>query len=216
VVGAIVGAGLINGAAAFSPLMKIGLSWLLAPVASALIAFLVLKVLAWFPNALPARLLARDLVVQMGLVAATCYSAFSLGANNVANVTGVYVSSGLISPMWAAVIGSASIGLGVITFSRRVIRTVGNQLVVLDPPTALVVILATAGALNVFALVGVPVSASQAVVGAVVGVGLAKGVRTVNGRKLLGIMAGWIGTPAVAGALSSGGVALAHVLSGSI
>lgn len=143
------------------------------------------------------------------MVIATCYSAFSLGANNIANVTGVYVSSGLLEPMWAAVIGSAAIGFGILTFSKRVIRTIGSQLVQLDPTTALVVVFAAALSMNAFAMVGVPVSASQAVVGAVLGVGLARGVRTVNGRRLGGIVSGWVGTPAVACALSAGGTALA-------
>ena len=212
VVGAIVGAGLVHGTAAFAPLPRIALSWILAPLGSMVIAFLALRVLASSPRALPSRLLGHSKVVQVGLLIATCYSSFSLGANNIANVTGVYVSSGLLTPIWAAVIGSGAIGLGIFTFGRRVIDTVGTQLVELNATAALIVVLAAAVSLNVFALVGVPVSASQAVVGGVVGVGLAKGVRTVNVRRLGEIALGWIGTPAVACALSAGGTALASWL----
>jgi PiT family inorganic phosphate transporter len=209
VVGAIIGAGLVNGTATFAPLPRIALSWVLAPIGSMVIAFLILRVLETFPGARPARFLGHSAVVRVGLILATCYSAFFLGANNIANVTGVYVSSGLLTPIWGALIGAAAIGLGIFTFSGRVIRTVGTKLVELDPTGALIVVLAAAVSLNAFALIGVPVSASQAVVGGVLGVGLAKGVRTVNCRRLGGIALGWLGTPAVACALSAGGTSLA-------
>jgi len=143
-------------------------------------------------------------VIRVGLILVTCYSAYSLGANNVANVTGVYVGAGVVSPFLAALIGALAIGAGILTFSRRVVRTVGNRIVSLDHLTALIVVLAEAITLNVYALIGVPVSASQAVVGAVLGIGLVKGVKTIDGRVLVRVLFGWIGTPAIAGAISAG------------
>jgi PiT family inorganic phosphate transporter len=90
------------------------------------------------------------------------------------------------------------------TFSKRVIRTVGSGLVPLDPFAALVVVLGQAITLNVYAMFGVPVSASQAVVGAVIGIGLVKGVKTIDIRVLLRVLFGWVGTPTIACALSVG------------
>ena len=203
VVGAIIGAGLVAGDVRFAPLIKIGVSWLLTPMGSMIVAFAALKLLMAFPKALPARFLSHTVVLQSALILVTCYSAFSLGANNVANVTGVYVSAGLLPPLHAAVAGSLAIGLGMCTFSKRVIRTVGARLVELDAKAALIVVLAEAVTLNAYALAGVPVSASQAVVGAVLGIGLAKGVRTVNARVFAGILFGWVGAPTVAGALAA-------------
>ncbi len=121
-----------------------------------------------------------------------------------ANVTGVYVKSGLLTPFYASLFGSAAIALGIMTFSKRVIHTVGSGLVPLDPFAALVVVLAQSITLNVYALLGVPVSASQAVVGAVIGIGLVKGVKTIDLRVLLRVLFGWVGTPTIACTLSVG------------
>ncbi|MCK4682890.1 inorganic phosphate transporter, partial [Candidatus Bipolaricaulota bacterium] len=136
----------------------------------------------------------------------------SLGANNVANVTGVYVKSGLLTPFYASLFGSAAIALGIMTFSKRVIRTVGSGLVPLNPFAALIVILGEAITLNVYAMFGVPVSASQAVVGAVIGIGLVKGVKTIDLRVLLRVLFGWLGTPMIACALSLGLTLLVRVV----
>ncbi|HEC63164.1 MAG TPA: inorganic phosphate transporter, partial [Candidatus Acetothermia bacterium] len=62
---------------------------------------------------------------------------------------------------------------------------------------------AQAASLQIFAILGVPVSASQAVVGAVVGIGLAKGVETVNRKQLLNIGLGWVLTPTLAGVMGA-------------
>jgi PiT family inorganic phosphate transporter len=204
VVGAILGAGLLTGGVSFAPLTKIGLSWILTPIGGLVAAYIPYKLLVLFPRALPSRLVQRAGVIRVGLILVTCYSAYALGANNVANVTGVYVSSGFLSPTLGAVIGALSIALGILTFSRRVIETVGNDLVQLDAVTALIAILAEAITLNVYTVIGVPVSASQAVVGAVLGIGLVKGVKTIDGRVLLRVLFGWVGTPAIAGLLSAG------------
>jgi PiT family inorganic phosphate transporter len=75
---------------------------------------------------------------------------------------------------------------------------VGNKLVRLDPFSALVVILAEGLTMHFFTIVGVPVSTSQAVVGAVLGVGIVKGVRTIKRKTLYGIFIGWFLTPPVA------------------
>jgi PiT family inorganic phosphate transporter len=201
VVGAIVGSTLLSGGGSFAPLVKIGVSWVLTPLGGMLAAYVPYKLLTLFPRALPSRLVARAAVLRIGLVVVTCYSAFALGANNLANVTGVYVNAGLVSPAVGAWFGALAIGLGILTFSRRVIETVGSRIVPLDAVTALVVILAEAITLNVYAVLGVPISASQAVVGAVLGIGLVKGVRTIDGGVLLRVLFGWVGTPTVAGIL---------------
>jgi PiT family inorganic phosphate transporter len=80
--------------------------------------------------------------------------------------------------------------------------TVGKGIVPLDPFSALVVVLAQAMTLHLFTQVGVPVSSSQAVVGAVVGVGLMGDVHTISTRMLLKIALGWIGTPLAAGLMA--------------
>ena len=211
VVGAIVGAGLLEGGVTFAPLVRIIVSWVLTPIGGLIAALIPYGLMNRFPDALPMRLFVRSRVLRVVLLVVMCYSAFSLGANNLANVTGVYVNAGLIGPGMGTMLGGLAIGLGILTFSRRVIRTVGNRLVELDPVAAAVVVFAEALTLNVYALIGVPVSASQAVVGAVLGIGLIKGVQTIDGRVLRRVLFGWIGTPTLSGLMAAGFVLVARL-----
>ena len=202
-VGAIIGGSFLTvGGVNLQPLVKIFLSWILTPIGGMVATYIPYKVATLYPHTLVGRFATHDRFVRWGLVLVTCYGAYSLGANNVANVTGVYVKSGLLSPSSATLFGSLAIALGILTFSKRVIRTVGSGLVPLDPFAALVVVLGEAITLNIYALIGVPVSASQAVVGAVVGIGLVKGMKTIDGRVLVRVLFGWLGTPTIAFALS--------------
>jgi PiT family inorganic phosphate transporter len=68
----------------------------------------------------------------------------------------------------------------------------------LDPFSALVVVLSECLTVHFYTLVGVPVSTSQAVIGAVLGIGLVKGISTVSQRTLANILMGWFLTPAIA------------------
>jgi PiT family inorganic phosphate transporter len=116
----------------------------------------------------------------------------------VANVTAVFVGAGMLTMFSAVLVGGLSISLGILTFSRRVMETVGNKLVKLDSFSALVVVLAEAITVHIYTFVGVPVSTSQAVVGAVLGVGIVKGINTIRRRTLTNILLAWFLTPMVA------------------
>lgn len=201
VVGAIVGVGIGNGYIDLSGLGKVVACWVGTPLGGALMAVVVYRALAVVNNQLRLNLLESDVLLRVGLVAAGSYGAYALGANNVANVTAVFVGAGHLSMLKATLIGGLSIGLGILTFSRRVMTTVGSRLVRLDPFSALVVLVAEAITVHFFTFVGVPVSTSQAVIGAVIGIGILKGIRTVNKRTLLSILSGWFLTPLVAAAL---------------
>ncbi|MBW1648836.1 MAG: anion permease [Deltaproteobacteria bacterium] len=207
IVGAILGAGVLAGTADFSRLYRIVACWVFTPICALALGYLLYRGLAWMLDRTVRRLTYRNFIYLGGILVAGCYGAYSFGSNNVANVTGVYVGAGLLSARTAAVIGGLSIALGALTYSRRVMMTVGKGIVPLDPFSALVVVLAQAMTLHLFTQVGVPVSSSQAVVGAVVGVGLMGDVRTISVRMLLKIAMGWIGTP-----LSAGLMAVALIL----
>ncbi len=204
VVGAIIGGTLLTGGVHLEPLVKIFLSWVLTPLGGLIAAYVPYRLISLHPQTLLGRLSTRERIVRFGLILVTAYAAYSYGANNVANITGVFVKAGLIAPLPAALVGSAALALGILTFSHRVIRTVGSAIVSLNPFAALVVVLGEAITLYVYALLGVPVSASQAVVGAVVGIGLAKGVRTIDVRVLNRVLFGWLGTPTIACGISLG------------
>ena len=204
IVGAILGVGILSGTADFSRLYRIVACWVFTPVCGLVLGYLLHRTFGWVLDRTVRRFTQRNFIYLVGILISGCYGAYSLGSNNVANVTGVYVGAGLLSAQTAATVGGISIALGVLTYSRRVMMTVGKGIVPLDPFSALVVVLAQAMTLHLFTQLGVPVSSSQAVVGAVVGVGLVGDVRTISARMLLKIALGWLTTPLGAGLMAVG------------
>ena len=89
-------------------------------------------------------------------------------------------------------------GVGALTYGRRVTNTVGKSITPLDLPGAFAAQFAAAFGVHIFSILGIPVSTSQAIVGAVIGVGLTKGVRAVSRRKIITIMVGWVLAPSCA------------------
>jgi PiT family inorganic phosphate transporter len=198
VVGGILGIGLLNRQLNLEGLGKVLVCWFGTPIGGLVIAVLLYKGLAGVYNHLKMNLFQSDGALRVALILAGVYAAYALGANNVANVTAVFVGADQLTPFAALLVGGLSIGLGILTYSRRVMETVGRRLVRLDPFSALVVVLAEAMTVHIYAFVGVPVSTSQAVVGAVLGVGIVKGIETVRRPTLLNILVGWFFTPFVA------------------
>jgi PiT family inorganic phosphate transporter len=201
-VGAIIGVGLVRGTQAvrWSGLAKIIICWVGTPLGAAVIAFLLYPMLGWCLNRLRLKIVARSVVLKLGLIIFGTYGAYALGANNVGNVSGVFRDTGVLGgdTRLLQLVGGASIALGVLTYSRGVMFTVGSRLVPLDAFSALVAVAAQAITVHIYAFIGVPVSTSQAIVGGVLGIGVLKGVRTVNTRMLLRILSGWVATPAAA------------------
>ena len=202
IIGAVIGAGILSGTADFSRLYKIVACWVFTPICGVFAGYVLHRVLGVVINRTVISLTRRSLLYSGGIILAGCYGAYSLGANNVANVTGVYVGAGLLTEEFAAVLGGVSIALGSLTYSKKVMETVGKGIVPLDPFSALIAVLAEALTLHLFTQIGVPVSSSQAIVGAVVGVGLVGDVQTVSVKMLAKIGMGWIMTPVSAGVLA--------------
>lgn len=198
VVGAILGIGFINRHLNIAGLGKVLVCWFGTPVGGAVIAIIAYKVLALLYNRIRIDLFESDILIRLSLVAAGSYGSYALGANNVANVTAVFVGAGYLNVPAAALVGGLSIGLGIFTFSRRVMETMGRRLVRLDPFSALIVVLAQAITVHIYTFIGVPVSTSQAVIGAILGVGVVKGISTVSTRTLANILIGWFFTPVIA------------------
>ena len=202
VVGAILGSGIVSGTADFSQLYKIMICWVLAPVSAAAISFMLYHFIGFLFERYITDLKKRPFFIFWGLLFAGCFGAFALGSNNVANVTGIYVMSGLLTPFEGVLIGGLSIASGVLTYSNKVMMTVGKKIIGMDEYSAFIAELSEAVTVEIFTHVGVPVSTSQAIVGGVVGVGIVKGARTVNKNTVITIVIGWISTPVSAGVLS--------------
>jgi len=195
VVGALIAVGVFNDQVHFGVLGKVVVCWLGTPVGAMIVAVLLYLVLGQLLNLLSLNLFQSDLVLRWCLVIAGSYGAYALGANNVANVTGAFVGEEMLTVQQACLLGGLSIALGVFTFSHGVMMTVGRGLVKLDAFSAFIVICAEGIVVHFYAIVGVPVSTSQAVVGAVLGIGIVKGVKTVNKRTLSNIVLAWTTTP---------------------
>jgi PiT family inorganic phosphate transporter len=197
VVGALLAIGVYSGKAEFGVLGKVVACWVGTPIGAMILAYLLYYALGPLINRLNLNLFSYDLTLRTALIVAGCYGSYALGANNVANVTGAFVGPGMLSMQGACLLGGLSIALGVLTFSRGVMMTVGEGVVKLDAYSAFVVVAAQGLTVHVYAMIGVPVSTSQAVVGAVLGIGFVKGVRTINWRMLGNISLAWLATPVV-------------------
>ncbi len=227
IVGAIVGWNFFSGIKTDQPtLTKIVSTWVLCPVLAGGFAVLIFMAFRTFFNRARIHLLRLDLYIRLGLLSAGAFGAYSLGANNIANVMGVFINASpfndlsisklftLTSKQQLFFFGGIAISVGVFTYSKKVMQTVGWSLFRLSPEAALVVVLAHGIVLFLFAsqrleqlLISyglptfplVPVSSTQAVVGAILGVGLLKGATEINYGVLGEIAIGWVVTPIVAG-----------------
>ncbi len=209
VVGAIIGTGLASGQEIhWQQLNKVIICWIGTPLGAALLAIILYPALAFVVRKSHLHFFRYDRLMRRALVVAGIYGAYALGANNVANVTGVFYQTGafenpVLNPMTTALlIGGVSIALGALTFSRNVMLTVGKNIIPLDAFSAFIVVASEAITVHIYAMIGVPVSTSQAVVGAVIGIGLLKGMRTVSFATLGKIALGWMLTPVLGGGVA--------------
>ena len=202
IIGAVIGAGILSGSADFSGLYKIIICWIITPVSGIIFGYFLHRSLRYVLDKTITNITHLNYIYSTGILVAGCYGAYSLGSNNVANVTGVYVGSGLLSTGMASLLGGISIAFGSLTYGKKVMMTVGKGIAPLDPFSAFVTILAEALILHIFTQIGVPVSSSQAIVGAVIGVGIVGGLRTVSTKVVTKITIGWFMTPLAAGILT--------------
>lgn len=209
VVGAILGIGMATGHTEYGGLIKVAICWVGTPLGAMIIAMALYKALAFLLNHAHIGMLMRDKLLWAGLILAGSYGAYALGANNAANTTGMF--AGIIegvSNRQLAFWGGISIALGVLTFSRRVIFSIGKGIMELDAFTAFVAVLAMSVTVHVFAMIGAPVSTSQGIVGAIIGIGLLRGVHVLHFEVLRNIAIGWVLTPVVSLILAAAGFAI--------
>ncbi|MBW2176298.1 MAG: anion permease [Deltaproteobacteria bacterium] len=230
IVGAIIGWNFFSGSLTdYHTLSKIVITWIACPTLSAIIALILYKVIVIVIGRIKIDMFRLDSMTRYGLIVMGAFGAYSLGANNIANVMGVFIPVSpfadisffglfkLTSTQQLFFIGGVAISVGVLTYSRKVMATVGEGIMNLSPVAALVVVSAHSLVLFLFASQGleaflkhhglptiplVPVSSSQAIVGAVIGIGLLKGGRGIRWRVLGGIGSSWIVTPIIAAMVS--------------
>jgi PiT family inorganic phosphate transporter len=139
--------------------------------------------------------------------------AFAHGSNDVANAIGplaaiINVEQGLdlaskapVAP-WMLVVGGIGIVIGLATLGYRVIETIGKKITELTPSRAFAAELAAATTIVLASRLGIPVSTTHILVGAVLGVGLARGIGALDSRVVGSILVSWVATLPIAATLS--------------
>ena len=147
------------------------------------------------------------------MVITACSMAFAHGSNDVANAIGPVAAvvsvaqSGVVGqdapvPIWILMLGGAGIVVGLGTFGRHVIATVGGRITALTPTRGFSAELAAAFTIVLASGTGMPVSTTHTLVGAVLGVGMARGITAIDLKVVSRIFLSWIIT-VPAGALLS-------------
>jgi inorganic phosphate transporter, PiT family len=208
VVGAIAGFGAISlglTAVNWTNLGVISLAWVLTPLMSGTIAAALYFAIQQLPKEIPFAKLQ---------VLSACGVAFAHGSNDVGNAiapfaailqvihTGTVPTASLPIPIWVLAIGGLGIVGGLAIWGKKVILTVGEQLVAIEPRGGFCAELATAISVLAATFGGLPVSTSHALVGGVVGIGLVQGA--VQWQKLRSIVLTWVATIPIAVLLSAG------------
>jgi len=139
------------------------------------------------------------------MVVTACGMAFAHGSNDVANAIGPVaavisvVSTGAVGqnapiPPWVLLLGGVGIVIGLATFGRRVIATVGSRITHLTPSRGFAAELAAASTIVFASGTGMPISTTHTLVGAVLGVGMARGISAINIGVVGNIFLSWIVT----------------------
>jgi inorganic phosphate transporter, PiT family len=181
--------------------------WASAPFAAFALGYLVVR--GWDrlrTSSGPPRALTRGAIA--GLVGVGAAASFAMGANDVANASGALVMTGLFGLFLAGLVGGIGLALGVLTWGRPLLKTVAFDLVPLDARMATSAQLAQSIVILVSVAFGLFTSMNQALVGAMIGTGVARRVRTVLGKAVRGVLIGWALGPVSGAAL---GYALATV-----
>jgi PiT family inorganic phosphate transporter len=149
------------------------------------------------------------------MIFTACAMAFAHGSNDVANgvgplaaVYGLVQSGGEVAqkselPIWILLLGGFGIVVGLATFGYRVMRTIGTKITELTPTRGFSATMAAAATVVLASRTGMPVSTTHIAVGAVMGVGLARGIGALDLRVIGGIVVSWIVTLPIGGVLSA-------------
>ena len=139
------------------------------------------------------------------MIVTACGMAFAHGSNDVANAIGPLAAvisvaqTGAVAaesslPIWALVLGGGGIVVGLATYGRHVIATVGKKITQLTPSRGFAAELAAATTIVIASGTGIPISTTHTLVGGVLGVGIARGIDAIDLRVVGRIFASWVVT----------------------
>ncbi|MGD8342250.1 MAG: inorganic phosphate transporter [Desulfobacterales bacterium] len=201
IVGGVVGIGLaLRAEVNYPKLIAIAESWILCPILVMVLAFVLMQAVNFVLRKFESRSLLMQHAMGRLAILSACYVAYSMGANNAGNAVGPIANLGIFHPKLLLFIGGLSIAIGAATYGKKVAHTVGTGITPLDIPAAFIAQISAAFGMHLFSMLGIPVSTSSAIVGAVVGVGLVKGAKAISTKMVFTILVGWLITPTLAAA----------------
>lgn len=217
IVGGMIGFGIAAGGLAIVNWPKMGqiaMSWVVSPVAGAFVAFIVfslfrLLVIKKYPD--------RNRLERIFLyfqIMTACFVAFAHGSNDVANAIGPIATALTYAggasefatkvgvPTWLLAFGGVGIIVGLATWGYRVMGTIGEKVTALTPTRGFCAEFSTASVVVANSQLGLPISTTHVLVGSVIGVGLARGLKALNLRIIKDIFFSWIATVPIVAVIS--------------
>ncbi|MBW4544197.1 MAG: inorganic phosphate transporter [Symplocastrum torsivum CPER-KK1] len=198
------------------------------PIATGAVAAVALSIISWrqlarftstptLPSKTSSSPLPNPVERQLGKfqVLSACFVAFAHGSNDVGNAIGPLAAiayiirtnsvplTGFTVPLWILILGGSGIVLGLAVWGKKVIATIGENIIPLQPSGGFCAELATATTILLASRIGLPVSTSHALVGGVVGIGLVQNWKSLRFQTLKSIGLAWLITLPVAGGLGA-------------
>ena len=146
-------------------------------------------------------------------IVTAAYVAFAHGANDVANaigplavvvagIRGAIVSLSVPVPLWLLGLGGVGIVVGIATYGKRVIETIGKKITDMTPSSGFSATFGAATTVLLFSKLGMPISTTHTLVGSVIGVGLARGISALNLGMIWTILKSWVATIPIAAGIT--------------
>lgn len=147
------------------------------------------------------------------VIITSCTVAFAHGSNDVANAVGPLAATieiikenvireKSIVPLWVLVLGGGGIALGLATFGYRVMKKVGTEVTLITPSRGVAADLGAMVTVLACSRIGLPISTTHTLIGAILGVGMARGITAINRKTVRSIFASWIITVPIAAGLT--------------
>lgn len=195
-IGSLAGAGAGAGALVnYGKLGEILLSWAISPFIALLFANLLYRALERMLSRYP--LFSIERMLRTLLLVSSILIAYNTGANSLATILGPAVHAGVMGSSEAFLFGALFVFLGAYFLSYRVVDTVGKGITALDPFSGFAAQFGAGICVLLFTFLGMPISTTYCIIGAVSGVGLVKGMGTVRRDLLVKILRNWLAGPAL-------------------
>ena len=196
--------------------LKSFFGWVATPFLSGFLAFVFFYFFRKFLKEHPIKLLYRDIIIRCLLVCVGSFCAYSLGANNIASIAGPFISVDKNMMIVLFFLTALGVSIGFLRADKRVIKTVSKGMFPLTPMEAFIAVFSSAMTLFCFSSVGlknfleslylpsfplIPVPLSEAIIGSIIAIALAKGIDGLKLKVAGSVLCSWGVAPLSAGLL---------------